>query len=279
MEDKSIGDAGKTIDPVQKTQKINQDQLYDMLLSRELSWQEIIYDLISSEQLDPWDVDLARLASRYIEKIHELEEANFFISSKVLLAASILLRIKSELLLSHYLKSLDDILFGKTEESAKKFERIELDEEVPDLLPKTPLPRLKKVTLNELVRALDSAIQTEQRRIKREISFTRATRHIGIVLPRVRINIREKIVELYRKIKEFFGREPNKQLTFTYLSGGIDAGREEKIATFVPLLHLNNQSKILLEQEQPFHEILIWLKKHKQELQKLEESQEETQNL
>ena len=79
--------------------KVSQEQLYDLLLSRELSWQEIIYDLIASEQLDPWDIDLTFLASRYLDKIRQLEEASFFISSKVLLAASILLRIKSELLL------------------------------------------------------------------------------------------------------------------------------------------------------------------------------------
>jgi segregation and condensation protein A len=242
---------------MEEKEKISQEQLYDMLLSREMSWQEIIYDLIQSEQLDPWDIDIAILASKYLERIRQLEEANFLISSKVLLAASILLRIKSEFLLSRYLKTLDDILFGKKE--LRKAERIVLEEEVPELLPKTPLPRFRKVTLQELMQALDRAITTEHRRIRKEIVLRQAGKNITFVLPRVKINIRERIMQIYNRIKEFFKRKPNEKLTFTMLTG---PEREEKIATFLPLLHLDYQEKVFLSQEKHFDEILIWLKEH-----------------
>ncbi len=238
---------------MQQKEKISQEQLYDMLLSRDLSWQEIIYDLIQSEQLDPWDIDIALLASRYLDKIRQLEEANFLISSKVLFAASILLRIKSELLLSRYIKTLDEILFGKKEET-RKYERIILDEEIPELLPKTPLPRLKKVTLQELMQSLERAITTEQRRIKKDIALRYAGRNITFVLPRVKINIRERIMQLYNRIKEFFRQKPNEKLTYTMLTG---SEREEKIASFLPLLHLDNQGKVFLSQEKHFDEIYI----------------------
>ena len=95
---------------------VKQEQIHDLLFSREIGWQEIIYDLINTEQLDPWDINLSVLTNKYLAKIQELEEADFFVSSKVLLAASLLLRIKSEILLNHYIPSLDDILFGKKEE-------------------------------------------------------------------------------------------------------------------------------------------------------------------
>lgn len=81
-------------------EKVGQEQIHDLLFDNRLSWQTIIYDLINSEQLDPWDINLSVLANKYIEKVRLLEEANFFISSKVLLAASLLLRLKSEILLS-----------------------------------------------------------------------------------------------------------------------------------------------------------------------------------
>ena len=42
--------------------KIDQDQFFDLITSEELSWQAIIYDLIKTEQLDPWDIDLGTLA-------------------------------------------------------------------------------------------------------------------------------------------------------------------------------------------------------------------------
>lgn len=247
---------------MEKADRIGQEQLYDMLLSKELSWQEIIYDLIASEQLDPWDIDISLLASSYLLKIRELEEANFFVSSKVLLAASILLRIKSEMLLSRYMKDLDEILFGKPEGQERQNERIILDEELPELLPKTPLPRLKKVSLQELMQALDRAIVTENRRIKKEIMKKQVMRNVETVLPKFRINIRDKIREIYNKIKEFFKKEPQQRLTFSLLAG---TEKSERLATFVPLLHLDSQSRILLEQYKHFDEIYIFMKKHEAE--------------
>src|SRR3989344_1744538 len=109
---------------------VKQEQIHDLLFSRELGWQEIIYDLINTEQLDPWNVDIIILTNRFLEKIQELEE-NYFVSSKVLLAAALLLRIKSEILLNKYIKSIDEILFGKKETKKNGLERIELDEDIP----------------------------------------------------------------------------------------------------------------------------------------------------
>ena len=136
-----------------------QEQIHDLLFSREISWQEIIYDLINTEQLDPWDIDIGVLANKYLEKLRRLEDEDFFVSSKVLLAAAFLLRIKSELLLSKYLKSIDEILFGKKEEKIQKINLDELDfEDIPDLIPKSPLPRFKKVSLKELIESLNKAL-------------------------------------------------------------------------------------------------------------------------
>ena len=135
------------IDREEKKTSVKQEQIQDLLFNRELGWQEIIYDLINTEQLDPWDIDIIILTNKYLEKIKEFEETDFFVSSKVLLAASLLLRIKSEILLNQYVKSIDEILFGKKEPIRIPLERIELDEEIPELISRSPLPRLKKVTL------------------------------------------------------------------------------------------------------------------------------------
>ena len=95
---------------------INQEQVHNLLFNREVDWQEIIYDLINSEQLDPWNIDIGILSEGFLVKIREYEEMDFFVSSKVLLAAALLLRIKSELILSKYMRSIDSILFGEKEE-------------------------------------------------------------------------------------------------------------------------------------------------------------------
>ena len=233
-----------------------QEQIQDLIFSREIAWQEIIYDLINTEQLDPWDVNITLLTEKYLQKIQQLEEADFFISSKVLLAAALLLRIKSEILLNRYIKSIDEILFGKKENKSKPLERIEFEEILPELIPKSPMPRFRKVSLQELIESLNKAITTENRRIKKEIINNNALRESGISLPKRTTNIKDKIEEIYNKL---FGHlsEEKRKISYSELIG-ID--REERIFSFFPLLHLENQKRVWLEQEKHFDEIYIWIK-------------------
>jgi segregation and condensation protein A len=243
--------------PIKRNQ-IRQEQVHDILFSREIGWQDILYDLINTEQLDPWDIDITILTEKYLEKIRQLEEMDFFISSKVLLAAALLLRIKSEILLNRYIKSIDDILFGKEEKKKSSFERIELDEEIPGLIPRSPMPRFKKVTLKELIESLNKAIITENRRIKKTILDTNALRETSFSLPKSNYNIKDKIKEVLGKINFHFTKnKEEKRMPFTHLT---QDKREEKIACFFPLLHLENQEKLWLEQTGHFEEIYIWMK-------------------
>lgn len=237
-------------------EKVGQEQIHDLLFSERLSWQSIIYDLINTEQLDPWDIDISLLVNKYLEKVRELEEANFFVSSKVLLASALLLRIKSDILLSQEIPGLDDILFGKKENKKYGQERIELEDEIPGLMPRTPLPRFKRVTLQELMSALGKAIKTENRRIKREIVLKQRVNELEILLPKNVFNLREKIGDIYKKLKEVFSDREEK-LAFSELG---DMTKEEKLVAFVSLLHLDTQQKIWLEQDGHFEEIWILLK-------------------
>jgi len=245
---------------MEEKEKVGQEQIHDLLFKDTHSWQSIIYDLINTEQLDPWNIDISLLANRYLEKLRVLEEANFFISSKVLLAASLLLRIKSEILLTEYIPSLDEILFGKKEEKVYKQERIELDEDLPGLVPRTPLPRFRRVTLEELMGALNKAINTETRRIKKAILIRQQEYETGLALPQANINLEEHIESLYEKIVALF-ESRNSRMAFSELIKGEYQDKEKRVIAFMSLLHLDNQQKIWLEQENHFDEIWFWLKK------------------
>src|SRR3989339_535199 len=216
--------------------KIQQEQIHDILFNREIGWKDIIYDLINTEQLDPWDINIVLLTDKFLEKIRQIEETNFFISSKVLLAAALLLRIKSEILLNKYVKSIDEILFGKKEIGAKVvFERIEFNEEIPELIPRSPMPRIKKIIIDK-----------------------NALRMSSYSMPKRNFSIKDKIKEIYDKLFEQLKNEEKiKKITFTQLIG---ESKEERAVSFYPLLHLENQKKIWLEQEGHFKEIDIWLK-------------------
>lgn len=262
-----------------KKDKVGQEQIHGLLFGEQLSWQSIILDLINSEQLDPWDIDLVVLTNRYLEKLQELEEANLFVSSKVLFAAALLLRIKSEYLLNHYLPSLDDILFGRKEEKKYEQERIELDEEVPELVQRTPLPRHRKVSLNELLGALGKAITTENRRIKRVVTAKQQEIETAISIPKATINLKDMVKQIYSKVKSFFSTDRKHPVQFSELLGDKHESAEERVNHFVPLLHLDNQHKVLLEQEQHLADIKVWLKEvhneiHSEDLEKMRKEAE-----
>jgi len=250
----------KEENPNEKKVNYSQEQVQDILFKGEISWKEIIFDLINTEQLDPWDIDISVLTDRFLEKIEEYENLDFFISSQVLLAASLLLRIKSELLLSKYMRGIDEILFGEEKDSKKRlFERIELDEDIPELIPKSPMPRYRRVTLNELIESLNKAIITENRRIKKTIVNQNALRETGISLPKRKFNIANKLKSIHsRLIAHFDANKSHKKIPYSSFIGNE---REERALSFYPLLQLEMNDKIWLEQESSFDEIHIWMKK------------------
>jgi segregation and condensation protein A len=237
---------------------IGHDQVHDLLFNREIGWQDILYDLINTEQLDPWNLDIVILTEGFLSKIQSYEEMDFFVSSKALLAAALLLRIKSEMILSRFMRSIDDILFGEKEKQESSYERIELDEEIPDLVLKSPIPRVRKVTLNELIESLNKAIATENRRIKKEIVNKNALRETGISLPKRKFNIANKLKYIHSKVQAHFeANKSHKRVPYTKIIG---EDKEERAMSFFPMLQLESNGHLWLEQEAHFEEIHIWLK-------------------
>lgn len=238
-----------------------QDQIYNLLIQKdEITWQNIIYDLIKSEQMNPWDIDISILSKKYLEKIKQMKEANLFISGKVVLASAILLRIKS-----HKLVTEDILNFDNKMNPPEGYEELEellsgapspKDFELPQLTIKTPMPRKRKVNLNDLMNALQKALELNQRRTIRKEMLTRT----DIKIPEKKIDISKLILEVYNKILDFF-KTKKETLTFNKLVNS--PSKQDKILTFIPLLHLDNQEKINLEQKQHFGDINIEIKNQK----------------
>ncbi len=249
-----------------KNEKINPNQFFDFIIREELGWQTIIYDLIRTEQLDPWDIDIGILADKYIEKIQQLEEADFFISSKVLLACSLLLRLKSEILANNYIQDLNNELYGNREEKRYEIERIEIDEgDLPLIIPITPMTRHKKVTLKELMKALNQAIETENRRIKREIKEKQTEKSVLTILPKDYTPLKTQIKNIFNFIKSH-NEKGNGHIKFSTLA----PSKEEKLTSFVPILYLSNDNRIYLRQQNPFDDIHIYFEKIKEETEEIE---------
>ena len=76
-----------------------------------------------------------------------------------------------------------------------------------------------------------------------------------LIIPKKRIDIEKLIMEIYNKIKIVFEKKP----TLTFIDLVASDKKEDKIFTFIPLLHLSNQEKIDLDQKEHFGDINIKL--------------------
>lgn len=231
------------------------DRIFNILFDKdEITWQSIIYELINTGEIDPWNVNISLLTKRYIETVKKLEELDFRLSGKVLLATAILLKIKSNRLMGEELAHLDSLFSEKGYDEDEIFEEPLIrsaEEERADLIPRVPQPRKRKVSVYDLVNALEKALEVKKRRVMANLPPT------NVEIPKKTKNITSIIGEVYGQIKTFFSKNRKDKLTFSQLIPSET--KEDKVFTFIPLLHLSNQRKIDIYQYQHFGEIGITL--------------------
>jgi segregation and condensation protein A len=237
-----------------------QQEILDMLLKEEeVSWKTVLYDLVKTEQMDPWDVNITLLTKKYIEVIKGLQEHDLRVSGKVLLAAAILLKIKSSHLVDNDISKLD-ALINQTDEDMDELEdefyseKTTRDKQQFTLIPRNPQPRNRKVSIHDLVSALQRAMASKRKILAKikPVKFTIPTRSIDIM---------EAINGMYQKVM-YYSKKEKDSLTFTKLLPPR-AGKQAKVYTFLPLLHLENHHKVEMWQKGPFDEIHVKLSKNK----------------
>ena len=177
----------------------------------EITWKDLIMELIKSEQMDPWDIDISDLTKKFIQTIKKLKELNIRISGKVLLAAALLLRIKSTRLVGEDILEFDRLLASGGESDLYSDEDYVEDElgnrgvavniggENMQLVPKTPQPRKRKVSVYDLVDALNQALEVRKRRVKRH----REIEELEVHIPTKKYDISELIGNIYQEIIEY----------------------------------------------------------------------------
>jgi len=214
--------------------------------------QSIIYELVKTDEMDPWDIDISLISKKYIETLKRLQSFDVRISGKVVLAAAILLNLKTTRLLDEESK-LDDLINppaamdDEGEVGYSRFSLANLPTDRITLIPRTPQPRKRKISVFDLVEALQKALEVKQRRILREVA------EVSIPCIDKKVDITKVILDLHKKIKEMFSGKG--KLTFFELVGSDN--KEDQIVTLVPLLHLTAQGKIDISQEVHFGDIDI----------------------
>jgi len=236
----------------------NEDRIFSLLFKEdELTWQTIIYDLVKTEQMDPWDINISLIADKFITMLHKMKEFDFRISGKMILAAALLLKIKSDKLMKEDITALDNLI-NTTDEPLEFIEELQdfagiftnQREEQPPLIPRTPQPRQRKVSVYDLVEALEKALTIETKR-----QYQRRNNAPTIKPPEKGKDMTLLINDMYKKIRKLFS--PRKTITFDQLIPSNT--KEDKVYTFIPLLHLDTQRKIDLIQKEHFGTITVKL--------------------
>lgn len=235
----------------------------------EVTWQSILQELIRTNQMDPWDIDVSKLTKHYITVIKRLKELDFRLTGKVVLASAILLKIKSTRLIGEDLEHFDRLVSQDKDEDYDLFEDTDIyprnlsDEEKPRLIPRMPQPRARKVSIFDLVEALEQALEVKRRRVLLEIP------ELKMEIPLKTMDIGERIHTIFERIKHFFLQEGGTHIKFSQLIPS--KSKHDIVHTFIPLLHLTNHRKIDLAQEEHFGEISIYLRPEQEVKEIIEE--------
>ncbi|MCD6477110.1 MAG: segregation/condensation protein A [Candidatus Aenigmarchaeota archaeon] len=228
---------------------LSDQQLIDLMIS-EPSWEEVIVKIVAEEGIDPWNIDIVKLAecfSNYIERMDSLELS---IPARFILIAAILVRMQSDILEPRKRERTVITESDKDEELIKQLQSI------PPL--EAPVKRipLRNITLEELIKSLKKAFEVKKRRIKRKEILKKIAEE-GI--PKEQEDITKRIDILMNEILNAI-KDIEQSIEFSRLVKKWN--RKEIVRTLMPLLHLSQKGKIKLKQKKIFKEIEIELEKN-----------------
>ena len=203
---------------------------------------QILLGLVQEHKLDPWDVDIEKLAGVYMQRVREMREFDLRVSGRTLLSASMLLRMKSDFVFNGRKNP-------ETEEELKEM----FDIDLPELGQITIIERTpRKITLLDLMGALQEALKDTP---IRKLVHRRKLEKIMQTLSEYHINIERNLEELYQRVKSLAAS--GKEISLSVLV--FERTRLAVARTLLLLLFLNIQGKVVLRQPEPFGEIFASL--------------------
>ncbi|MBI5347161.1 MAG: segregation/condensation protein A [Candidatus Aenigmarchaeota archaeon] len=206
-------------------------------------WTEVLTNIIAEEGLDPWSINIVELTDLFVEYLQRLKTFDFRIPARFILIAAMLLRMKCELLFQE-----------EKEQVQKEAEMPNIDiGNMPLLEPPMVRKPTRKVTLDELISALNKAMDYKEKKEERRLRIRRAVETL--------IEPEEDIEKRMTRIFEEIVTEIRIGKGVTKFSKIVPKWRRIAIITaFVPLLHLAKRGDVECEQEEPFHDIYIKFK-------------------
>jgi segregation and condensation protein A len=212
-------------------------------LVKNATWRELLMELVEKEQIDPWALDLARIVDGYIAAVKRMRVLDLHVPANIMLAASILLRMKSESL----------SVFEPPQDMTVEPEQAgRVIPEVAALVPRSRLQPGRKVTLQELMDALSDAMKITEKR-----ALVVSERAVPMVFPVIKDDIDEKISAAYMLIKRNADKEG--MVSFAQVSKRFGSITSVVVDLFVPMLFLAHRKTVMIMQDSFFNDIFIKL--------------------
>ncbi len=232
-------------------ENFSKDDLVDLI--ERPAWKTILIELVKTERMDPWAIDVAQLAEKYLAKINSLGGNDLRLPANAILASAILLKFKSNVLRLSDIEDEDDFEQKKAQMSPE--ERAEFEALLPEL---KNIRKIKegKVSLDELVASIEKMLQSSKKMKDRSLLRSERTQ---FKIPLSGFDIDKAMDKVYKNIQKH--ADSQGLLLFSRLVKEQDTN-EAIVRTFIPCLFLTNKGKINMWQDEFFGEIFLSVNKH-----------------
>jgi segregation and condensation protein A len=238
--------------------------------SQPLDGVELLVHLAKTGEIDPWNIDIVKVADQYLQAVAELKESDLKITGKTLLYLAILLRMKSDQLAGiNYLNPpenefLDELLEPDFMDGGKliqpKFSFRSLDEVIKRRT-STKQPRIRTVTLEDLIRELQKYEELEKRRNLKEKVEKASNRRMMDYADFTADDIEEMAHEEFHEdtimhLRNILERIliHKEQVSLTEL---MTEGRIDKISAYLALLFLAARGGFSMHQDEFYAELYV----------------------
>ena len=240
-------------------------------LEQEKSFQsegiEILVQLAKSGKIDPWNIDIVDVTDKYLAHLFEMKAQNLRATGKTFLFASILLRLKSNVLEGNDIFDFED-------ENQDDYELTD-DEIIDNYEPPTnnvisfnevlqrrtsvKINRNRTVTLKDLIRQLEfyemlekkqSLKQAHERAKRRVRNYANLSAEDIVNLAHEEF-IENSVQAIQAKLEKIFNKEEKVEL-HELVSIGMS-----KVTAFIALLFLTAEGKCDLEQDEFYSDLYV----------------------
>lgn len=227
---------------------------------------EILVQLAERGEIDPWDIDLLEVTDKFLAALDKSPRENLLNAGRAIFFASVLLRLKSDILLNisneTLLASQQTDNFFPEDELLFQEDGVHLDlTKLESFLVRSSLSkqqRKRKISLNDLILALQQAEEEEERRaLRAELKAQRAFTIIAPETPEDLLELaqEEDLEEVVEQIEAITQEHLTSEVPITLSFLANILGNKQK--PFLALLFLAHSQKVVLEQKEMYSEVYI----------------------